>query len=250
MAAHGNRTTMDGFGPSFYTPKGVRWLLIANVATFVANFLAEMMGIGWPFRYLALVPADVLQGWGVFQLVTYLFLHSLTNPFHLIFNMLTLWMIGQSLEATWGTKRFLQYYFVCGVGAGICVVIGNAFYGTLHVFTVGASGAIYGLLLALGVVFPDAIILAFLIFPMKAKYFAMIMGAIAFYNTLGASSGGVSHVAHLGGMIFGYIYLRSKFKRMDIMGTAHAAYKNWKLQRAKKRFQVYLRKQDKGPRIH
>jgi membrane associated rhomboid family serine protease len=250
MAAHGNRTTIDGFGSSHFTPKGVKWLLIANVAAFVLNFFAEMAGFGWVFRYFALVPRDVLHVWGIFQLVTYLFLHSLTSLFHIIFNMLTLWMIGQTLEGTWGTKRFLQYYFICGIGAGICVVIGNALFGSLDVATVGASGAIFGLLLALGVVFPDAIILAFMIFPMKAKYFAMLMGAIAFFSMIGPAGGAVSHVAHLGGMIFGYIYLKSKYKRIDIVATAKAAYKDWKLQRAKKKFQVYLRKQDKNPRIH
>jgi len=107
-------------------PTGVKWLVITNVAVFVVFFfLAKIAGYGGDSIYSAflldLMPALVIHGM-VWQLVTYLFLHSLTSFSHILFNMLMLWMFGAPIEQTWGTRRFLQYYFVCGIGAGICVV--------------------------------------------------------------------------------------------------------------------------------
>ena len=157
-------------------------------------------------------------------------------------------MFGADLERGWGTKRFLQYYFLCGIGAGICVVIANAMFGNMNSRTIGASGAIYGLLLAFGVLYPDRTVLFSFLFPIKAKYFVMILGAIAFLSSLSASDNGVSHVAHLGGMVFGYIYLRSKkMNNVDLWGSAQYMYKEWKLRRAKRKFQVYMRKKQDGP---
>jgi membrane associated rhomboid family serine protease len=173
-----------------------------------------------------------------------MFLHSPYGFGHILFNMLALWMFGADLERTWGTARFLRYYFVCGVGAGICVVIGNALYGSLDVPTIGASGAIYGILLAFGILFPDTIVLFSFLFPIKAKYFVMIIGAIAFLSTFGATGTGVSHVAHLGGMLFCYLYLRSGFRRVNLIGSLRKQVEEWRIGRARRKFQVYLRKRD------
>ena len=107
------------------------------------------------FHWFGLVPQAVVEVFAVWQLVTYMFLHDPRGFGHILFNMLTLWMFGKDLEATWGTRRFLKFYFVCGVGAGICVVIGNSLFGTMATRTIGASGAIFGLLLAFGMLFPD-----------------------------------------------------------------------------------------------
>jgi len=232
-------------------PPGVKWLLILNVGIFVLRFFIVTMASRGsyydprsdPFYYFGLTPRMVLQVFGVYQLFTYMFIHSIGFG-HVLFNMLALWMFGSNLEQTWGTRRFLQYYFLCGIGAGICVVIGNLLYGTVDTWTIGASGAVYGILLAFGVLFPDAIVLFSFLFPIKAKYFVMIIGAITFMSTIGSSGGGVSHVAHLGGMVFGYLYLRSGFARIDLIGPLRQEYENWKLRRAKKKFQVYLRKKD------
>jgi membrane associated rhomboid family serine protease len=164
--------------------------------------------------------------------------------------MLTLWMFGIDLERDWGTKRFLTYYFLCGVGAGICDVAANLAIGNLETRTIGASGAIYGLLLAFGVLYPNRTVLMSFLFPIKAKYFVMIMGAIAFLSSIGSSGSRVSNVAHLGGMIFGYAYLRMRFLRFDSRKLLQR-YQEWKLQRAKKKFQVYMRKQNKrGPWVN
>lgn len=226
-------------------PPGVKWLLIVNVSVFVAHFLASRAGLGWLFDWAGLIPSHVVYG-RLWELVTYLFLHSLGSFWHILINMLMLYMFGADLERTWGTERFLRYYFVCGIGAGVCVVIGNYLNGTPHVMTIGASGAIYGLLLAFGMLYPDRQILFSFLFPIPAKYFVMILGGIAFLSTIGSSGGGVSHVAHLGGMLFGFLYLRSQRGRRRAgsgwLSALESRYREWKIQRAKKKFEVYMRR--------
>src|SRR5438309_1528598 len=131
-------------GPSSYGlfPPGVKWLLIINTAVFVVGYFAAVANYPNLFLPFALIPAWVLKG-AVWQLFTYMFLHAGFQ--HILFNMLSLWWFGVMLEQTWGTRRFLNFYFICGVGAGVCVVLGNLLFGgNLMDPTVGASGAIYG----------------------------------------------------------------------------------------------------------
>ncbi len=232
---------------SGFLPPGVKWLLIANISIFVLHFLAAHSGYSGLFDWAALVPAQAVAGLRIWQLFTYMFLHSLGSFWHILVNMLTLYMFGAQLERDWGTDRFLKYYFVCGVGAGICVVIGNYLFGNPYVATIGASGAIYGLLLAFGMLYPNQPILFSFLFPIPAKYFVLILGGIAFLSTFASSGGGISHVAHLGGMLFGYLYLRSakrsrRGKSTNIGATLREQYRQWKIQRAKKKFDVYMRK--------
>src|SRR6266699_1550964 len=160
-------------------PRGVKWLIITNIAVYLIYFFGSFFQGDEILRSLKLVPAQVVRGF-VWQLVTYLFLHSLGGPGHILFNMLALWMFGAPIEETWGTRRFLQYYFLCGVGAGLCVVVANLFWGNPYQAVIGASGAIYGLLLAFGMLFPEQEILIAFLIPIKAKYMVMIFGGIAF----------------------------------------------------------------------
>jgi membrane associated rhomboid family serine protease len=238
-------------GYSRFFPNAVKWLLISNIALFVLYYFAVLSGYGPLFEPFALTPADVLTRGAVWQLVTYMFLHDPFGFGHILFNMLALWMFGMDLEKGWGTKRFLQYYFLCGVGAAICVVVANLLFSSnWNSRTIGASGAIYGLLMAYGVLYPDRVVLFSFLFPIKAKYFVMIMGAIAFMSSFGPSGGGVSHVAHLGGMLFGYGYLRrwrnrrpgAVRVRANPLDQARQWYRDYKFKRAKKKFEVYLRK--------
>jgi membrane associated rhomboid family serine protease len=211
------------------------------VTVFVLYYVAGTMGFGAIFRLLALTPAAVVGHLAVYQLVTYLFLHG--GFWHLIVNMFTLWMFGATLERDWGSRRFLKYYFICGIGAGICDVLVNSLIGNWGTSTIGASGAIYGLLLAFGVMYPNQTVLMSFLFPIKAKYFVMIYGAIALLSSLQVNSG-VSDIAHLGGMIFGFVYLKMRLPSLpsfEISGIRRS-YRNWKMQRAKKKFQVYMRK--------
>lgn len=249
-----------GFASRSYAPPslpsvnwGVKWLLISNVALFVLGFFLYRAGMYEIFLPFSLVPRSVLQSFALWQPFTYLFLHDPTGFGHILMNMLVLYMFGSTLESVWGTRRFLRYYFICGVGAGLCVVAANLLFGGMDTRTIGASGAIYGLILAFGVLFPDATILFMFIFPMKAKYFVMIIGAITFMSSMAGSNSGVSHVAHLGGMVVGWFYLRSALMQrrasaasMDISGNLRQRYRDWKMQRAKRKFQVYLKKRNSG----
>jgi membrane associated rhomboid family serine protease len=235
-----------------YFPTGVKWLLIVNTGLFVLKYLGGET-VRSQLRLLELVPDLVYYRfpWFVFQLFTYMFLHEGIG--HLLFNMLALWMFGMTLEQTWGTRRFLNYYFLCGIGAGVCDVGVNMLLGHHNTSTLGASGAIYGLLLAFGVLFPDTTVLMNFLFPIKAKYLVMIYGAVALFSALGSGNSNVSNVAHLGGMLFGYLYLKApiarsrKVRAPDVGGW----YRQWKMQRAKKKFQVYMRKHDgRGPWVN
>lgn len=226
-------------------PPGVKWLLISNTAVFILSaFIPYTFRVSW----LALSAYAVLRVGFVWQLVTYLFLHG--GIWHLVFNMLALWMFGTPLERDWGTRRFLKFYFYCGIAAGVCVVAVNALLGgqNWYVPTIGASGAILGLLVGFGVLYPNQTVLMSFLFPIKAKYMVMIYAAVELWMTFGANTG-VSSVAHLGGMAFGYLYLKSRMPRMRVPDFG-AAYRQWKVRRAKKKFQVYMRKHGGGPWVN
>jgi membrane associated rhomboid family serine protease len=225
------RTYLGSYGSGLFPP-AVKWLLISNSVVFVLTYL-----FGMPY-ILALAPVAVVYHFALFQLVTYLFLHG--GITHILFNMLALWMFGVPLEHDWGTRRFLKYYFYCGIAAGVCDVAVNAMLGVWNTHTIGASGAIFGLLLAYGVLYPDQTVLMGFLFPIKAKYMVMIYGGIELLLSIGPNSG-VSSVAHLGGMAFGYVYLKSRMPRMKLPDW-RGAYRQWRLQRAKRKFQVYMRK--------
>ncbi len=257
--AIGTRSWARNYVFSGGLPPGIRMLLIVNVAIFVVQFFARGTWLGELFSYGELLPAAVVKLFFVWQLATYMFLHSGIG--HILWNMLALWMFGTELERLWGTRRFLQFYFFCGIGAGLCVVLLNYMFGNPNIPTVGSSGAIYGLLLASAVLWPDRQILFSFLIPIKMKYFVMIIGAIAFLNSFNPASP-VSDVAHLGGMLFGYIFLKSPRLvlsqrpgrprvRMSLAGSVRDAYRSWKLARAKRKFEVYMRKQKPGgPTIH
>lgn len=242
-------------GSSNYFPQGVKWLLIANIGLFLLQFFAGMFGASGIFRPFYLSPIEVVTQLAVWQLVTYLFLHDPGGFSHILFNMLALWMFGMDIERAWGTRRFLKFYFLCGVGAGLCVVVLNLLFGNPYARTIGASGAIYGLLLAFAMLWPDRQILFNFLIPIKAKYYAMIIGAITFLSALAAPGGPVSHIAHLGGMIFAWFYVRSVRSaspyaratrpRTSLIASARAWYKEWKVQRARRKFEVYMKKRER-----
>jgi membrane associated rhomboid family serine protease len=255
--AFSDRTYTRPYIGSFF-PRGVKWLLISNIALFVIYFFANISGYGALFDPFALVPRDVLRGFALWQFVTYMFLHDPFGFGHILFNMLTLWMFGNDLESDWGTRRFLKYYFLCGIGAGVCVVIANLLFSpTLMTRTIGASGAIYGLLLAFGMLYPDRQVMFSFLFPIKAKYFVMILGAIAFMSSVGGSGGGVSHVAHLGGMIFGYFFLRRQRSRRkfstrgstSFIGSLKQRYQEYRRQRLRRKFEVWRKQQSDRDRF-
>jgi membrane associated rhomboid family serine protease len=180
-------------------PPATQALLLANVAIF---FLGELLGPALlsPF---ALWPLGA--GFWPWQIGTYAFLHGSFN--HLFFNMLGLWMFGGELEHVWGQKRFLQFYAASVVAAALTQLLVNALLGS-HAPTVGASGGLFGLLLAFAMIFPNRIILLFFVIPMKAKYLVALYGLIELYQGVYVLNSGVAHFAHLGGMVGGLLTLR------------------------------------------
>lgn len=247
----GSRTRAPGifYAPGF--PKGVKWLLISNVAVFILGFFAQLVQIDRPLGIFALSPYAIVHYLFVWQLASYLFLHGGFG--HIIWNMLALWMFGADLERVWGTRKFIRFYFFCGIGAGICVVLLNYLlpWGNPLSSTIGCSGAIFGILLAYAMIYPDRTILWGFLIPIQVKYFVMIVGAIAFMMSFQPGNG-VSNFAHLGGLLFAYIFLKTPRWNLDLVGPVNRQYRDWKLKRARRKFQVYLRKQgsDRGPTIH
>lgn len=181
-------------------PPAVKHLLIINVLVFVG--LNTPMISDYLFYFGALWPFESGR-FEIWQLVSYMFLHGSMG--HIIFNLFALWMFGQSIEHFWGTRRFTVYYFLTGIGAAVThMAIGGG-----GAPTVGASGAVYGILLAFGMMFPNRqIMLIFPPIPMKAKYFVAIFGVIELVSGVMRANSGIAHFAHLGGMLFGYLLIR------------------------------------------
>jgi membrane associated rhomboid family serine protease len=233
------------FGPGPLTP-AIKALIAVNVVVFLASLFVPLV------RMLGLRPADVVQHFAAWQLVTYMFLHA--GPMHLLFNMLALWMFGVELERMWGTTYFTKFYFITGVCAGLTQLLlgilplpfAGEFYG---VVTIGASGAIYGILMAYAIYFPNRPILMFGIFPLPARVFVIIMGALSLLFATGGG-GGVAHTAHLGGMAAGYLYLKGM--RVHLLSEIQYRYLKWRINRSRRRFDVYHggRADDVDRRVH
>jgi membrane associated rhomboid family serine protease len=234
-----------GPGPASFAVRALIW---ANVVMFVLSWFAPSI-IG----YLGLSPADVFLRYWIWQPLTYMFLHG--GVLHILFNMLALWMFGTELERLWGTRFFLKYYFVTGLGAAATTLVLSLApvplgRGLFIATTIGASGAIYGLLLAYGVYFPDRPIYMYFLFPIPARYFVLIIGAITFFASMSDAGGGTANFAHLGGLLVGYLYLKAG--RMRPLAEIKYRYFKWKMNRMRRKFDVYSggRADDWKGRVH
>lgn len=184
-------------------PSGVKHLLIINVLMFAATYVLERLGYLQITNMLCLWPL----GSGLFRIwqpLTYMFMHAGLD--HIFFNMFALWMFGYVLENYWGTKRFVAYYLVCGIGAAITHMAMSLLFKMPLVPTVGASGAVYGILLAFGMMFPNERIYLYFLMPIKAKWFVIGYAAIELFEGFFRADN-VAHFAHLGGMLFGLILI-------------------------------------------
>ena len=222
--------------------QAVKTLIAMNVAGYVLSLIVPAMVVR-----LGLIPAVVVGQFALWQPLTYMFLHGGLG--HLVFNMLALWMFGTELERTWGTRFFVRYYLVTGVGAALVTIAWSL--GPLPLAAelyqsviVGASGAIYGLLLAYGLYFPHRTIYLYLLFPIQARYFVILAGAIAVVSSIGSSGGGVAHVAHLGGLLVGYLYLKGRRGPLD---EIKYHWLRWRLGRSRSKFEVYQGGRGTGP---
>jgi membrane associated rhomboid family serine protease len=235
------------FGPGPVTP-AIKILIAVNVVAFVATILMPAITLR-----LGLRPADVLGQLQIWQPITYMFLHA--GFFHILFNMLTLWMFGVELERMWGSRFFTKFYFVSGIGAAVTTLLlsfvpgsfGNELYYSL---TVGASGAIYGVLLAYALYFPNRPIYMYLLFPIPAKYFVMIMGGISLLSSLSEPGSGIAHTTHLGGLVAAYIYLKGT--RVHLLSEMQYRFLKWRINRMRRKFDVYSggRADDVDRRVH
>ena len=235
------------FGPGPLTP-AIKALVIANVVMFVVAIVVPAITLR-----LGLRPADVVGQLQLWQPFTYMFLHG--GIFHILFNMLALWMFGVELERMWGSQFFTKYYFVCGVGAAVTTMVlaftpfafADQLYSSL---TIGASGAVYGILLAYALYFPNRPIYMYLVFPIPAKYFVMIIGAISLLSSMGGPGGGVAHTTHLGGLVAGYLFLKGG--RLHLLSEIKYRYLKWRINRMRRKFDVYSggRGDDVNRRVH
>ncbi len=220
---------MIGFAPMTPMVKRLIWI---TGGVFLIQLVTPLITVAF-----SLYPPAVL-GLQVWRLGTYVFLHGSLG--HLLANMLVLYMFGGSLESMWGSRRFLRYYLLCGIGAGLFTLLPiPAFFDASHI---GASGAAYGLLLAFGLLFPDARVYVFLVLPMRASHLAVVLGFIALAGSLSAANDGVSHIAHLGGLVAGYFLLT----RMRLMGgridPARRAWRRFSYRRKRARFERHQRR--------
>jgi membrane associated rhomboid family serine protease len=189
----------SGFGVGGRLTPAVKNILFANGIIFLIGWLNPSLGFTLS-KYFALSAYDVFNRFEIWQLVTYMFLHG--DFWHIFFNMFVFWMFGSELEAEWGSKEFLKYYFICGIGAGLLNIILTASP------TIGASGAVYGIMVAYALRYPNRPVYIYFLFPIKVKYLVGFLAFISFFSTWGAQSDGIAHAAHLGGMVVGFVYLK------------------------------------------
>ncbi len=187
--------------PSLFTD-AIKFIISINFLIFILQYLSGMEDE--LFTIFGIVPSKTFGELMLWQPFTYLFFHG--GIWHVLINMFVLWMFGSELEKFWGKKEFLRFFFITGIGSGLITIL-FSLSSTNPV--VGASGAIYGVLLAYGLLFPNRLVYLYFLIPIKVKYLVMLIGAIAFFSSLNPGNSNISHLTHLSGMVIGFIYLRS-----------------------------------------
>ncbi len=196
----------------------VKYLMIINGAVFIIGLLIDLIKPGLFVSFFGLSHIGIFYEFKIWQVFTYMFLHG--GWLHIFFNLFALWMFAGELEQLWGSRFFLRYYLYSGIGAGFFIMFMNFFLYTrygISVPTVGASGAVYAILLAYGMTWPNREVMLYFLFPIKIKYLVIAFGLIEFFGTLSTAAGrggSVSHIGHIGGLIAGFLILnfRSRFR--------------------------------------
>ena len=198
----------------FFTD-AIRTIVLVNVAVYILQSLSGKEDVF--FRLFGLVPSSFLSELMIWQPFTYMFFHA---PFyssvgisHILLNMLGLWVFGRELEQAWGKNNFLKYYFVTGIGSGLVTFL---FQINSDSPVIGASGAVYGVLLAYGLSYPNRMLYIWGIIPVKSLWLVIIMGTIAFFGLLG-NADGISHITHISGMVIGYFMLNKKWRWRELL---------------------------------
>ena len=187
--------------PSLFTD-AIKFIISINFLIFILQYLSGMEDE--LFTIFGIVPSKTFGELMLWQPITGLFFHG--GIWHVLINMFVLWMFGSELEKFWGKKEFLRFFFITGIGSGLITIL-FSLSSTNPV--VGASGAIYGVLLAYGFMFPNRLVYLYFLIPIKVKYLVILIGAIAFFSSLNPGNSNISHLTHLSGMVIGFIYLRS-----------------------------------------
>jgi membrane associated rhomboid family serine protease len=196
----------------------VKRLMIINAGIFLLQQIFNLFFAGAAERIFGLNHVGLFSEFKIWQPFTYMFLHG--NILHLFFNLLALWMFGGELEQRWGKTTFLQYYIFSGIGAGFFIALMNFIVFTQYGYnpvTIGASGAIYGILLAYGMTWPNREVLLYFLFPIKIKYLLIAFGLMEFVGTISSATGSggtISHIGHIGGLISGFIFIMYKRKKL------------------------------------
>jgi len=247
----------DQISPVPPLTKVTKTLIIVCVVTYVIDFFLDNLGImlaGYSLnQILGLVPAFVMERGWFWQFFTYIFMHG--HPLHILLNMLILWYFGAEIELRIGQSAFVRYFFICGIGAGAFNFGVNYLFADYTRLThpiIGASGAIYGILAAYGIFFGNRYFLVFFLFPMKAKYFVLLMAGIELMMGVEASAqDNVAHFAHLGGMIVGFLYIYFFYIRNT--GSGRSNRRDSEREKLKRQFTLIVnpkdeeKERDKGP---
>jgi len=221
------RSSFGSIGPGGISPV-VKTLIIICSVVFVLQIFDGIAGGATFTGKFGLVPFEVTHQFYLWQLVTYIFLHG--GFLHIIFNMLGLWMFGTDLERLWGGRNFTKFFFLCGIGGGLFKTLLSP--SSLQA-TIGASGAVLGILVAYGVLFPERTIILY-IFPIKVKWFVIGTAIITLLSSI-QEGGSTDYRVHLGGMLCAFIYM----KRGRLFGDLRVRYDRWQRARLRRKFDVY-----------
>ncbi len=222
------------FKPKIFTD-AIKILIIINVGLFLLRFVAksqiDLAGI------FGLSPNTVWPM--IWQPITYMFIHG--DLFHVLINMFVLWMFGSEMESIWGRAQFLRYYFLTGVGSGLVWLLFNT--GQSYSVLIGASGAIYGILIAYGMMFPNRTVYLYFMIPIKVKWFVVFLGAVAFLSSFNNNTN-ISHLTHLSGMVIGFVYLRYYWHWKDFRFSVHKQIEEFRSSISSKRDQKKIEMQN------
>lgn len=253
MPRYDRQAGFSRFGASFRLTPAVKWLLIINIGVYLLELIVGRFEGGLEVLYYDLsISFDRFFFHGeIWQPITYMFLHDPMGIGHILWNMLMLWMFGSPLESFWGKKNFLKFYFICGLGAAaVILLVALVVPSQREIPTLGASGALYGMLVAFGFLFPNNLIYLFGLFPIKGKHLVMLFIALGVLQSLTLSAANVSLAAHFGGMLAGFLLVTGTWKPGKLIKRV----KTWRLRRRynklKSKLNIVDRDDDGGGYYH
>ena len=249
MPPPGQNPSFSRFGANLRLTRAVKWLLIINSAVFLLELIIGRLdgGLAFLLDELALSFDRFLFAGRVWQPLTYMFLHDPMGISHILWNMLMLWMFGSPLEAFWGAKRFVKFYLITGLIAAATILLAGLFIPSQRaVPTLGASGALYALLIAFGFNFPNSLIYLFGLFPIKGKHLVLLFVGLGLLQSLTLGATNVSLAAHFGGMLAGFLLVTGVWRPSKVVGWIKLRLMKRRYRKLKKKMRVVDRDDDGG----